>query len=113
VLLEEPVFPGCLITARVVGMFRMGDEKGPGDKTLCVPAHDPRTAHLRDIQQIPEFERQEIQHFFEVCKNLEPGTIVEAANWSDRAAAEKEIERSRKRFAEAGWCTDAYSPSRA
>jgi inorganic pyrophosphatase len=101
VLLEEPTFPGCLITARVIGMFQMKDEKGPDDKILCVPASDPRMEHLRDIHHVPEFERLEIQHFFEVYKDLEPGKSVEAARWSDRAAAEAEIERSRKRYAEA------------
>jgi inorganic pyrophosphatase len=100
VLLEEPTFPGCLIEARVVGMFKMRDEKGPDDKVLCVPAHDPRMEHLRDIHHISEFERLEIQHFFEVYKELEPGKTVEGANWADRAAAEAEVEASRKRYAE-------------
>jgi inorganic pyrophosphatase len=100
VLLEEPTFPGCVIDARVIGMFRMRDEKGGDDKVLCVPAHDPRMEHLRDIHHVSEFERLEIQHFFEVYKQLEPGKSVEAANWVDRAAAENEIEASRKRFAE-------------
>lgn len=70
VLLDEPTFPGCLITARVIGMFHMTDEKGPDDKILCVPAQDPRWVHLRDIHHVAEFERLEIQHFFEVYKDL-------------------------------------------
>ena len=41
VLLDEPTFPGCLINCRVIGMFRMRDEKGADDKVLCVPATDP------------------------------------------------------------------------
>jgi inorganic pyrophosphatase len=101
VLLEEPTFPGCLITARVIGMFKMRDEKGPDEKVLCVPAHDPRAEHFRDIQDVPEFDRLEIQHFFEVYKDLEPGKSVEGARWADRAAAEIEVEASRKRFIEA------------
>jgi len=101
VLLEEPTFPGCLITARVIGMFKMRDEKGPDEKVLCVPAHDPRVKHLQNITDVPEFERLEIQHFFEVYKDLEPGKSVEAARWADRAAAEIEVEASRKRFIEA------------
>jgi inorganic pyrophosphatase len=100
VLLEEPTFPGCLITARVIGMFHMTDEKGPDDKILCVPAKDPRWEHLRDIHHVPEFERLEIQHFFEVYKDLEPGKSVEGARWVDRAAAEAEVELSRKRYVE-------------
>jgi len=100
VLLDEPTFPGCVIDARVIGMFRMRDEKGLDDKVLCVPAHDPRMEHLRDIHHVSEFERLEIQHFFEVYKELEPGKSVEAANWVDRSAAEAEIEACRKRYAE-------------
>ena len=84
VLLDEPTFPGCLITCRVIGMFRMRDEKGLDDKVLCVPATDPRMEHLRDIHHVPEFDRLEIQHFFEVYKELEPGKSVEGAAWADR-----------------------------
>ena len=100
VLLEEPTFPGCLITCRVIGMFRMRDEKGGDDKVLCVPATDPRWTHLQDIYDVPEFDRLEIQHFFEVYKELEPGKSVEGAAWADRAAAEAEVEDSRKRLAD-------------
>ena len=81
-------------------MFRMTDEKGGDDKLLCVPAHDPRLDHLRDIHHVPEFDRLEIQHFFEVYKELEPGKSVEGAMWVGRAAAEEEIEASRKRLQE-------------
>jgi inorganic pyrophosphatase len=100
VLLEEPTFPGCLITCRVIGMFRMRDEMGLDDKVLCVPATDPRMAHLKDITDVPAFDRLEIQHFFEVYKEIEPGKSVQGAAWADRAAAEAEVEESRKRFAE-------------
>ena len=100
VLLEEPTFPGCLITCRVIGMFRMRDEKGLDDKVLAVPATDPRMEHLRDIHHVPEFDRLEIQHFFEVYKELEPGKSVEGASWADRAAAEAEVNKCRTRLAE-------------
>ena len=102
VILEEPTFPGCLIACRAVGMFRMRDEMGGDDKVLCVPAHDPRMEHIRDIHHVPEFDRLEIQHFFEVYKELEPGKSVEGAAWADRAAAEAEIMVSRKRAESAG-----------
>jgi inorganic pyrophosphatase len=100
VLLDEPTFPGCLIACRVIGMFRMRDEKGLDDKVLCVPASDPRNAHLTDIGDVPTFERLEIQHFFEVYKDLEPGKSVQAEAWADRAAAEVQVETCRVRFAE-------------
>ena len=73
---------------------------GGDDKVLCVPAADPRMEHLRDIHHLPEFERLEIQHFFGVYKELEPGKSVEGATWVGRIAAEQEIEVSRRRLAE-------------
>jgi inorganic pyrophosphatase len=97
VLLESPTFPGCLIRARPVGMFRMTDEMGGDDKILCVPAGDPRMEHLRDIHHVPEFVRLEIEHFFQVYKELEPGKSVEGSSWAGRADAEAEIVRSFER----------------
>jgi inorganic pyrophosphatase len=102
VLLDEPTFPGCVIQCRAIGMFRMRDEAGGDDKLLCVPAGDPRMEHLRDIHHVSEFDRLEIQHFFEVYKDLEPGKSVEGANWVGRAEAEAEIEASVKRLAASG-----------
>nr|WP_325048172.1 inorganic diphosphatase [Jiangella anatolica] len=102
VLLEEPTFPGCLIRCRAVGMFRMKDEAGGDDKVLCVPAGDPRKDTYQDIDDVPEFDRLEIQHFFEIYKDLEPGKSVEGATWVDRAAAEEEIQASRQRLIDAG-----------
>ena len=102
ILLDEPTFPGCLITARAIGMFQMTDEKGPDNKILCVPAADPRMEHLQDIHHVPEFARSEIQQFFEVYKALEPGKMVETCRWSGRVSAEAEIERCRKRRSTAG-----------
>jgi inorganic pyrophosphatase len=93
----EPTFPGCLIRSRPIGMFRMRDEKGGDDKVLCVPASDPRQEHLRDLHHLPEFDRLEIEHFFLIYKQLEPGKSVEGAGWADRAAAEAEVEASRRR----------------
>ena len=102
VLLDEPTFPGCLILCRTIGMFRMTDEAGGDDKLICVPAKDPRQEHLRDIHHVPEFDRLEIQHFFEVYKDLEPGKSVEGASWVGRVEAEAEIVRSRQRLIDAG-----------
>jgi inorganic pyrophosphatase len=95
----EPTFPGCVIACRAVGMFVMRDEKGPDEKILCVPAHDPRHAHVRDIGDVPTFEQLEISHFFEVYKDLEPGKSVEGSHWTDREHAYEEISASRQRAA--------------
>ena len=102
VILDEPTFPGCLIRCRAIGMFRMRDEMGADDKVLCVAATDPRMAHLSDIEHVSEFDRLEIQHFFEVYKALEPGKEVETATWVAKAEAEAEIEACRARLRSSG-----------
>ena len=100
ILTGDPLFPGVLVRASAIGMFRMTDEKGRDDKVLCVPFDDPRQEHLRDIHHLPSFDRMEIQHFFTVYKDLEPGKSVEGASWTGRAEAEAEIEASRRRLTE-------------
>ncbi len=65
---------------------------------LCVPAGDPRMEHVRDIHHVAEFDRLEIQHFFEVYKDLEPGKSVEGATWVGRSDAETEIHQSWERY---------------
>ena len=105
VLLEEPTFPGCLITCRAIGMFRMTDEKGGDDKVLTVPATDPRMAHFKDIHDVSEFDRLEIQHFFETYKDLEPGKSVEGAEWVGLVEAEAEINASFERAKAANYHT--------
>jgi inorganic pyrophosphatase len=102
VLLLSPTFPGCVISARAIGMFRMTDEAGGDDKVLCVPAKDPRQEHLRDIHHVPEFDRLEIEHFFTVYKDLEPGKSVEGSTWVGRVEAEQEIQASYQRFKDNG-----------
>jgi inorganic pyrophosphatase len=81
-------------------MFRMTDEKGGDDKILCVPAGDPRMDHVRDIEDVPVYVRMEIEHFFRVYKELEPGKSVEGAAWANRVEAEAEITRSFERARE-------------
>jgi inorganic pyrophosphatase len=103
VLIDEPTFPGCLIRCRALGMFRMKDEAGGDDKVMCVPAEDVRMTSMRDLPDIAEFARLEIQHFFEVYKDLEPGKSVEGATWVGREEAEQEILRSYQRAKDTGY----------
>ncbi len=98
VLLEEPTFPGCLVRCRAIGMFHMRDEAGGDDKVLCIPVGNPRVKHVTDLDHISDFDRLEIQHFFETYKDLEPGKSVEGAHWADREEAEAEIRRSFERL---------------
>jgi inorganic pyrophosphatase len=98
VLLPQAVFPGVIVEARPVGMFRMTDEAGGDDKVLCVPAGDVRWDQIKDIGDVPPYELEVIKHFFEHYKDLEPGKYVKAADWVGRLEAEAEVQRSVERF---------------
>jgi inorganic pyrophosphatase len=108
VLIEDSTFPGCLIRCRTLGMFRMKDEAGGDDKVMCVPAEDVRMTFMRDLEDIPEYARLEIQHFFEVYKDLEPGKSVEGATWVGREEAEEEILRSYQRAKDTGYYENGH-----
>ncbi len=98
VLLPHPVYPGVVVSARPVAMFKMTDEAGGDDKVLCVPAGDPRWDHIKDLSDVPYMELEGIKHFFMHYKDLEPNKYVEAANWVGREQAEAEVLRSVERF---------------
>ena len=98
VLLPLSVFPGVLIEARPVGMFKMVDEAGGDDKVLCVPAGDKRWDHIQDIGDVAGEELDSIKHFFLHYKDLEPGKFVKGADWVGREEAEAEVVRSQERF---------------
>lgn len=98
VVLPEPTFPGCHVRGRPVGMFTMRDEEGVDAKVLCVPASDPRWDAVAELDDVPEYERREIAHFFDIYKDLEPGKATEAGRWEGREAAEETIAAARRRF---------------
>jgi inorganic pyrophosphatase len=98
VLVGDPTFPGCRIRARPVGVFHMTDEKGPDEKVICVPLGDPTFNRISDIHDIqPEF-RDEIEHFFQVYKDLE-AKKTETRGFGGRAEAERVIAEAIERAA--------------
>jgi inorganic pyrophosphatase len=102
VLLDDPTFPGCLVDAVPVGMLWMQDEKGPDAKVICVPQYEPRWEKASDLRDLPEQLLEEIKHFFDVYKELEPGKESSTAGFEGRKAAWKEIEAARARYLEPG-----------
>lgn len=98
VLLDEPTFPGCYIDVRAIGVFRMRDDKGPDAKLICVPFGDPRFGHQREIDDLDEFIRREISHFFDIYKQLEPDKMSETDGFLGSTEAYAELESSRRRY---------------
>ena len=103
VLLDEPTFPGCHLHARAVGVFWMRDDAGPDAKVLAVPSTDPRFAEVTDLPDLPPYLLDEIRHFFEAYKDLEPGKFSEVREWEGRDAAEAEIRAAFQRAKDAGY----------
>jgi inorganic pyrophosphatase len=96
VLLGEPTFPGCRIHCRALGLFLMSDERGPDAKVLAVPATDPRVP-WQDVGDVPPHMLEEIGHFFDIYKELEPGKHTIVHDWVGRQEAEQRIESARRR----------------
>ena len=97
VLVWEPTFPGCLIEAKPVGLFKMWDEKGPDEKILCVPVSDPLWNYIKSLADVPPHLLKEIEHFFAVYKDLEQKKVG-VEGWEDREAALRIITESIERY---------------
>ncbi len=95
VLVDEPTFPGCHMTVRPIGVLVMRDEKGEDEKILAVPIADPRLDEIRDISDVNEHLRAEIENFFATYKVLE-GKPTQVCGWRGRDEAWSVIERSRQ-----------------
>ena len=100
VLMSESTFPGCHVWARPVGVFHMEDEAGDDAKVLCVLAGDPRWDHIQDVDDVNQAFLDEIGHFFEVYKALEPNKASEIGRWGDAEAARTEIIEAQQRYAD-------------
>ncbi|MDP5081835.1 MAG: inorganic diphosphatase [Winogradskyella sp.] len=86
VLCHEPSFPMCVMEVKPIGVFHMADEKGPDEKIICVPVSDPMWNNTMDIFDLNPHRLKEIEHFFQVYKDLEKKK-VDVGGWGDSAAA--------------------------
>lgn len=96
VVTPYPVVPGSVIRCRPVGVLNMEDEGGEDAKLIAVP-HDKLTkiyTDIKDVNDVPELLRKQIQHFFENYKDLEPGKWVKVTGWDNADAARKAIMES-------------------
>ena len=76
----------------------MSDEKGPDAKVLTVPSTDPRWADIAELDDLAPHLLDEIAHFFDVYKALEPDKRTEISTWQGRAEAERAITEAQARY---------------
>jgi len=97
VMVNEPTFSGCLIQARVLGLFRMIDRGLHDYKVLAVPSSDPLFNEIQDLGDVPKHYLREVEHFFASYKLLEGVTII-TEGWDNAAAASTEVHASVDRY---------------
>jgi inorganic pyrophosphatase len=97
VLVGDPTFPGCRIRARPVGVFYMTDEKGADEKVICASGYDPAWSRVHDIHDLQPEYRDEIEHFFQVYKDLERKKTA-TRGFGNKSEALRIIEEARDRL---------------
>ncbi|MDR3493975.1 MAG: inorganic diphosphatase [Ancalomicrobiaceae bacterium] len=87
------IVPGAVINCRPIGVLHMNDESGGDEKILAVPSHKltKRYDKVKTHADLPGILTDQIQHFFEHYKDLEPGKWVKVINWGDAEDAQRLI----------------------
>ena len=94
--------PGCVINVRPIGVLVMEDNAGRDEKIIAVPSPhlSRRYENVHEYSDMPEITLQQIEHFFEHYKDLEPGKWVKIGDWRGAADARRmiveAIERAKK-----------------
>ena len=93
VLGNTPVIPNSVIRARPIGVLLMEDESGIDEKVIAVPVDKLHPYHkdIKSVHELPNITREQIEHFFEHYKDLEPGKWVKIKEWGDAEKAHKMI----------------------
>lgn len=89
----RPLVPGSYIAVRPIGVMLMEDEGGGDEKIIAVPVPKltKRYENVHNYTDLPQITLDQIQHFFEHYKDLEPGKWVKLKGWGDAAEAKKLI----------------------
>lgn len=93
---QTPVIPGAVIRARPVGALVLEDEAGMDEKLLAVPVDDlhPYYTGISSYRGLPKILLDQIAHFFEHYKDLEPTKWVKVHRWAEAEEASRIIEKS-------------------
>jgi inorganic pyrophosphatase len=97
VLTTEPTYPMVVMEVKPIGVFHMADEKGPDEKIICVPVSDPIWSERNDLKDINPHRLKEIEHFFQVYKDLEKKK-VDVGGWGDASEAYDIVEKCIDRY---------------
>ncbi|MHB8291658.1 MAG: inorganic diphosphatase, partial [bacterium] len=102
VISSMSVIPGCILKVRVIGMLEMEDESGKDEKIISVPINkiDSGFSDIQDIDDVPKVFLDQIKHFFENYKTLEPEKWVKLENFVNKEKAMKVILETIEKYKE-------------
>ncbi len=77
------VVPGAVLAARPVGALMMEDEAGGDEKIIAVPPSRLNTYYdgVKNYDDLPKMLLDQIEHFFNHYKALEPNKWVKINGW--------------------------------
>jgi inorganic pyrophosphatase len=89
----RPIVAGAVINVRPIGVLKMQDDGGGDEKIIAVPSPriTRRYLNVHDYTDLPAITLEQIQHFFEHYKDLEPGKWVKLDGWGNAAEARRFI----------------------
>ncbi len=95
-----PLSPGVVIRCRPIGVLEMEDEAGEDAKLLAVPVDKliPIYKSVQSPSDLPALLLEQIKHFFEHYKDLEPGKFVKVKGWSDATKAKEIITQAAQAY---------------
>ncbi|MBO0743291.1 MAG: inorganic diphosphatase [Hyphomicrobiaceae bacterium] len=98
----RPIVPGAVINVRPIGVLKMVDDAGRDEKILAVPTPKltKRYAHIVNYTDLPPITLEQVQHFFEHYKDLEPGKWVKLDGWGDAEEARQLLSEAIARAAQ-------------
>jgi inorganic pyrophosphatase len=96
-LMSEPSFTGCLIEVRPLGVLNLVDQSENDQKVVAVPISSPRYEQIHSMDQVWPHLRREIEHFFNIYKELE-GKETRVEGWLGPMDARKLIVSTRQAY---------------
>ena len=96
-IVDDPSYPGVLISVRPVGVLDMVDDDEADQKILAVPNKNPRFDQIHTMDQVFPHKLREIEHFFAIYKELE-GKRTDMRGWRGPREARDLIRLCRDRY---------------
>lgn len=94
----EPLIPGSLVEARIIGVMKFVDGGEVDDKIICVINDDKRSDHINSIEDLGEYWKTESTYYWEHYKDLKKPGTGKVEGYFGIEEAQKVIEECAERY---------------